>query len=213
MCRSTFRAETQGCCYAMEAGVVMRALIAEILGMKQKHDLDWESNCAKAKKHLWLTDCQSLRDYCVNPTAAAPEDKRLEIDLEGLREYLWEYPDGSLKDYVTEDEHDRIRWIDTSTMLCDPLTKAGGKTFADRLINCMQSGDLDLTPTVESQMRKMKQKKGREAAVEKKRQHKELGDWPGSIKKCVQLLEGVEEAPVEDASFELGEDDFTFYEG
>ena len=25
MCRSTFRAETQGCCYAMEAGVVLRA--------------------------------------------------------------------------------------------------------------------------------------------------------------------------------------------
>ena len=60
MCRSTFRAETQGCCNAMEAGVVLRALIAEILGMKRRHDMGWESNCAKAKKHLWLTDCQSV---------------------------------------------------------------------------------------------------------------------------------------------------------
>ena len=101
--------------------------------------MNWETSCATVKKHLWLTDCQSLRDYCCNPSAAAPEDKRLEIDLEGLREYLWEYPDGSLKYYLSEDEHDRIRWIDTSTMLCDPLTKAGGKNFADRLINCMQT--------------------------------------------------------------------------
>ena len=45
---------------------------------------------------------------------------------------------------LSEDEHDRIRWIDTSTMLCDPLTKAGGKNFADRLIKCMQTGELSL---------------------------------------------------------------------
>ena len=88
MCRSTFRAETQGCCYAMETGVSIRALIAEIMGIKKQHDNDWESTCAKAKRHVWLTDCQSLHDYVVNPVAAGTEDKRLEIDLEGLREYI-----------------------------------------------------------------------------------------------------------------------------
>ena len=82
----------------VESGVVQRrsttnvfphlmhvvALIAEILGAKRRHDMNWEDSCAAVKKHLWLTDCQSLRDYCCNPSAAAPEDKRLEIDLEGL---------------------------------------------------------------------------------------------------------------------------------
>ena len=50
--------------------------------------------------------------------------------------------------------------------------------------------------------------------MEKKRKHKELGDWPGSTKKAVQVLERVVESQghVQDESFELGEDDFTFYE-
>ena len=54
---------------------------------------------------------------------------------------------------------DKIRWIDTSTMICDPLTKAGPKGFADRLIACMTTGVLDLEPTVESQMKKLQQQK------------------------------------------------------
>ena len=80
MCRSTFRAETQGCCYAMEAGVALRALISETLGKKKRHDGNWEANCAKTMKHVWMTDCQSLHDYLVNPAAAGCEDKRLEVD-------------------------------------------------------------------------------------------------------------------------------------
>ena len=108
-----------------------------------------------------MTDCESLHSYVTNPSAAGCEDKRLEIDLEGLREYIWEYPDGSLKDYITEDQNDKIQWIDTSTMICDPLTKAGPAGFANRLIKCMQSGFMDLEPTPESQLKKMKQQKMR----------------------------------------------------
>ena len=109
----------------------MRALISEIMGKRQRHDLQWEDTCAKTKRHLWMTDCQSLHDYVNNPNPAGTEDKRLEIDLEGLREYVWEHPDGSLRDTLDEDQHDKIRWIDTSAMPCDPLTKAGPEGFAD----------------------------------------------------------------------------------
>ena len=69
----------------MEAGVALRALIAEIRGMRKRHDSSWEESCAEAIRHVWMTDCQSLHDYVVNPVAAGCEDKRLEIDLEGLR--------------------------------------------------------------------------------------------------------------------------------
>ena len=108
-----------------------------------------------------MTDCQSLHDYINNPVPAGTEDKRLEIDLEGLREYIWEHTDGSLKDYITEDQNDKIQWIDTSTMICDSLTKAGPAGFANRLIKCMQSSYLDLEPTAESTLKKMKQQKMR----------------------------------------------------
>ena len=145
----------------MEAGVAIRALLAELAGKKKRHDVNWEENCSLTRRHLWLTDCQSLSDYVNNPMPAGTEDKRLEIDLEGLREYIWEYPDGSLKDYVTEDQQDKIRWIDTSAMLCDPLTKAGPKGFEDRLTHTMQTGILSLEATVESQLKKLKQQKTR----------------------------------------------------
>ena len=123
---------------------------------------------AKHMKHCWMTDCQSLHDYFNNPSAAGTEDKRLEIDLEGLREYLWEYPDGSLKDYITEDQHDRCRWIDTSAMICDPLTKHGPKGFDQRLIDTMSTGHLSLEPSAESQLKKLKNQKARAAKAEQK---------------------------------------------
>ncbi len=53
-------------------------------------------------------------------------------------------------------------------MLCDPLTKAGSKNFALRLTDCMQSGDLSLEPTEESQLKKLRQQKARmQKAMEK----------------------------------------------
>ena len=117
-----------------------------------------------------MTDCQSLHDYVNNPVAAGTEDKRLEIDLEGLREYIWEFPDGSIKDYITENQQDKIRWIDTSIMLCDPLTKSGSKGFADRLIKTMQTGHMTLEATEESQLRKLRQQKLRLDKVLAKRE-------------------------------------------
>ena len=97
------------------------------------HENECEENCAQVKTHLWMTDCQSLSDYLVSPAAAVTEDKRLEIDLESLRESLWDYYDGRPKDDIHDSQTDKPRWIDASTMLCDPLTKSGAATFYKRL--------------------------------------------------------------------------------
>ena len=77
MCRSTFRAETHGCMYAVEAGVSIRALLAELHGKRIKHDSNWEETCAATKRHLWMTDCESLHSYVTNPSAAGAEDKHV----------------------------------------------------------------------------------------------------------------------------------------
>ena len=110
---------------------------------------------------MWFTDCESLESYLKNPVAAGCEDKRLEIDLESLRECLWEHDKGQLKDEITENQKDKPRWIDTSTMLCDPLTKTGPVNFCARLRSAMTSGVLNLVPTVGSQMKKLQQQKAR----------------------------------------------------
>eukprot|EP00973_Karenia_brevis_P069104 9606493-Karenia_brevis.AAC.1 len=53
------------------------------------------------------TACQGLRDYLVNLIVAGCEDKRLEIHLDGLREYLWDKPDGNVKEDIEEDQWDK----------------------------------------------------------------------------------------------------------
>ena len=73
--------------YGTEAGTHLRAAIARMRGLFDGHG-DWDSNCSKVRRHMWYTDCQSLYDYLVNPVAAGTEDKRLEIDLDALRENL-----------------------------------------------------------------------------------------------------------------------------
>ena len=111
--------------------------------------------------NLWLTDCQSLHDYLVNPIRAGCEDKRWEIDLDGLGEDLWEYGDGSLKDEITEEQYNKPRWIDTLSMICDPLTKYGNEKFAARLVKTMTTGVLDLTADPSSVLKKMTQQRAR----------------------------------------------------
>ena len=164
-CRSTFRAETHGMLYSTETGDYIRAVVACLKNQLTTKTKDWESVAQTLLPSVWLTDCASLHDYLVNPAAASCEDKRLEIDLQSLRESLWENPDGSLKDSITEAQHDKPRWIDTSAMIADPLTKFGNEHFAQRLVSTMETGWLDLDATVNSQLRKMRQQKLRMARI------------------------------------------------
>ena len=89
-------------------------------------------------------------------------DKRLEIDLDVLRENLWFTADDELKDNLSlETDRNRPRWIDTSTMIADPLTKDGNDKFYSRLEETMVSGWISFTPTPESELKKLKQQKAR----------------------------------------------------
>ena len=126
-----------------------------------------------------MTDCASLHDCLVNPADVSCEDKRLEIDLQS-RESLWEHPDGSLKDTITEAQHDKPRWVDTSAMIADPLTKFGNEQFAARLVSTMETGWLDLGASASSQLRKMRQQKLRMARIVN-------DDRPQTSKQCADV--------------------------
>ena len=147
VCRSTFAAETQAMVSAIGEGEKIRAAIA-----------DMKTTTVEPIRHLWLTDCESLYSYLTNPVNNGTEDKRLEIDLEDLRQMIWEDPYGRPKDDLTEQQIDKIRWIDTSTMLADPLTKL---MKPDRLIESLDKSYLDLTPTRASTIAKIMKRKQR----------------------------------------------------
>ena len=66
-----------------------------------------------------------------------------------------------MKDAITESQLTKPRWIDRSVMIADPLTKFGNSEFPAKLISTMTTGELDLTPSVSSEMRKLQQQRVR----------------------------------------------------
>ena len=113
--------------------------------------------------HLWMTDCQSLHDHLTFPVLTKVSDKRLSIDLTAMRQILWELEDGELRDELGKKDPDQLRWIDTSTMLCDCLTK---DMQSDDLRKAIETNVIDLQASDHSIMSKMmKQKQRRRKAA------------------------------------------------
>ena len=157
VCRSTFNAETQALIDSVAAGARVRTIVADCKGLIVEGGR-WLEQSRFAMKHVWLTDCESLHSYLVNPIAANAEDKRLEIDLQDLRQILWEDQHGNPKDDLSIDQSDKIRWIATSAMLADPLTKL---MKCCRLEDALSNHVLDLEATAASQMQKLMKQKQR----------------------------------------------------
>ena len=74
---------------------------------------------------------------------------------------LWEKQDGtSLNELLPEAIcENAVRWLDTSCMIVDSLTKKMDSTI---LLKLMEDGRLSLQPTVESEMKKWIKQKGKE---------------------------------------------------
>ena len=87
------------------------------------------------------------------------------LDLKALRQYIWER-NGDRTLEVDCSCGDYPRWIDTSVMLADPLTKA---MKTDRLDETLRTGRFDLRPTAESLMIKERNRACRKAATLKKK--------------------------------------------
>ena len=97
-------------------------------------------------------------------------------DLQDLRKILWEDQHGNpIKDLLI-DQSDKIRWIDTSAMLADPLTKL---MKCSRLEDALSDNVLNLEATAASHMQKF-MKQERRAAKSRRRDQEpddaELGD-------------------------------------
>ena len=134
----------------------LRAALADAHGVFLR--TDWEYHTARFMRNVWMIDCNSLNDHLRNPTFTKCSDKRLSIDLAALRQMVWLTPDGALREKIGSDQPDMVRWIDTSCMVADCLTK---RMRSDRLSGCLRSCWLDLIPTDGSVLCKMKKQKGR----------------------------------------------------
>ena len=158
ICRSTLMAETFAMIKGTEAGCRIRAAIVD---MKGKFDFrNWEESAANEMGHIWMTDCDSLFEHLMSHRLNAVENKRLGIDLMALRQQIWER-NGERTLEVDCSCGDYPRWIDTSVMLADPLTKS---MVSDTLAQTMMTGRFDLKPTAESLMIKERNRASRQKA-------------------------------------------------
>ena len=77
-----------------------------------------------------------------------------------LRQYVWER-NGERTQVVDMSSGDYPRWVDTSVMLADPLTK---QMSSERLDRTLETKQFDLRPTPESLMIKQKNRAARQKA-------------------------------------------------
>ena len=166
VCRATVQAETYGLTLGVEEGDRLRAAIADLHG---KLDYSkWEASAAAFMPQMWYTDCRSVRDSLIRPVFMKMSDKRLSIEIAGLRQNLWREPGESignpqLKDELPANATDMIRWIDTDVMIADPMTKTMEPI---KLCAFLDSNLWDLEQPLESILKKRSKQTSRRSKQE-----------------------------------------------
>ena len=149
-----------------ESGTRIRAALVDARGLLDISN--WEESAGSHMSHVWTTDCDSLYEHLIAPKLNQIDNKRLAIDIMALRQLVWERK-GERTQVVDSSSGDYPRWVDTSAMIADPLTKA---MSSERLMNCMATGVLDLKPTAESLMVKAKNREFRRVSRKSKATHR-----------------------------------------
>ena len=161
VCRATLQGEAHGLLSGTEMGDRLRAIICDCKG-HLTDAREWQKLSSELMRHLWLTDCESLVSHLKNPKNEKLENVRLSIDIQGLKQLLWEKADGTTLDELPPEKaaENAVRWIDTSCMIVDCLTK---RMKPELMIKLMASSKLNLVPTPESQLLKLRKQKLRAA--------------------------------------------------
>ena len=140
VCRSTLMAETYALSNAVEHGLRTRATIVDMRGQHNVRQL--EETASAAMRHVWFTDCESLFAHRISPNTKQVDNKRLAIHLSALKQHIWDSRD-DCDEEVDGSKGDYPRWIDTSAMLSDCLTKT---MTSGRLNETVSTGIFDTRP-------------------------------------------------------------------
>ena len=119
--------------------------------------------------HVWVTDCDSLYDHLVSTNPGSVDDKRFGIDLAILLQFIWERENASDLEPAAEVSGEYPRWVDTSAMLVDPLTKI---LPSDMLVKDLNTRGYDMRATAESTAIKEKNRKSRQLKREQEQKDK-----------------------------------------
>ena len=143
---------------AVEHGLRTRAAIVDLRG--QLNIRQWEETASAAMGHVWFTDCESLFSHFISPNTKQIDNKRLAIDVSALKQLIL-YNRDDCDEEVDGSKGDYPRWIDTSAVLSDCVTKA---MTSCRLNETSSTGIFDMRPTEEGS----------------RHQSKKAGEWRAS---------------------------------
>ena len=121
VCRATLQCEAYSLQHATEHGDRIRASVLELLGQLPARG-EWEDVARRSLLHVQYTDCRSLSDHLLSSVPKQVEDKRVAIELAGLRQMLWE--GDKLSHQAFAPHGDILRWIPTHLQVADCLTKS-----------------------------------------------------------------------------------------
>ena len=158
-------AEAYALSNAVEHGLRTRAAIVDMRG--QLNFRQWVGR----KRLLQLWDMSGLHAVkvffalLVSPDTKQVDNKRLSIDLSALKQLIWDNRD-DCDEEVDGSKGDYPRWMDTSAMLSDCLTKT---MTSCRLIETLSTGIFDMRPTEESLAIEAKNRKWRTLKKEQER--------------------------------------------
>ena len=144
VCHSILMAEAYALSNADEHGLRTQATIVDMRG--QLNIRQWEETASAAVRHVWFADFESLLAHLMSPNPKQVDSKRLAIDLCALKQLIWDNLDDCDQE-VDGSMGDDPRWIDTSAMLSDRLTRA---MTSCRLNETLSTGIFDVRPTEES---------------------------------------------------------------
>ena len=149
VCRSTMQAETLSLLHGCEEGEHLRLVYHGLWSVHHRMEKEWIVEAQDFMQFDMYTDCKSLEQYVNQAGLHSVADKRLSIDLSGIRQLTWrrkgeEVGDPLMTDHLPIDATSRVLWTSTDRMAADALTKS---MRPGSLVQVMGGNRIDLTPT------------------------------------------------------------------
>ena len=150
VCKSTLQAEALSLLSGSEEADHLRMVLH---GLCHEHDhrdrKKWVVESMDNFDVDFYTDCRSLEEHVCQPGLHTVTDKRLAIDLSGIRQLIWrqggeEFGDPLLTDWLPKQGTTRLRWTSTDRMIADAMTKP---IKPGSLCTVMDGDEISLVPT------------------------------------------------------------------
>eukprot|EP00435_Cladocopium_sp_Y103_P008415 s912_g2.t1 len=153
VCRSTLQAESMSLIAGLEESEHLRMVLHGLRKDHHRYDATWQTEAMDERNVELFTDCRSLEEAVNQQGLQTVGDKRLAIDLCGVRQQIWRRAgeatgDPLLTDHLPKNATTRLWWTNTEKMAADALTKS---MKPKSLGAVMQGRWIDLNPEKKNQ--------------------------------------------------------------